>query len=38
MKQMIKDLQREILKLKKQKDACILAHSYMSEDVCEIAD
>lgn len=38
MKQMIKDLQREILKLKKQKDACILAHSYMSEDVCEVAD
>ncbi len=35
---MIKDLQREILKLKKQKDACILAHSYMSEDVCEVAD
>lgn len=35
---MIKDLQQQILKLKKEKDACILAHSYMSEDVCEVAD
>lgn len=35
---MIKDLQQSIMRLKKQKDACILAHSYMAEDVCEIAD
>lgn len=35
---MIKDIQEKILKLKKQKDACILAHSYMSEEICEIAD
>ena len=35
---MIKDLQQEILRLKKEKDTCILAHSYMSEDVCEVAD
>jgi len=35
---MIKDLQSEILRLKKERGACILAHSYMSEDVCEIAD
>ncbi len=35
---MIKDLQQEILKLKKERDICILAHSYMSEDICEIAD
>lgn len=35
---MIKDLHQQILKLKKEKDACILAHSYMSEDVCEVAD
>ncbi len=35
---MIKDLQQEILKLKKEKDVCILAHSYMSEEICEIAD
>lgn len=35
---MIKDLQQKIIELKKQKDICILAHSYMSEDVCEVAD
>lgn len=35
---MIKDLQQKISELKKQKDVCILAHSYMSEDVCEVAD
>ncbi len=35
---MIKELQEEILKLKAQTDTCILAHSYMSEDICEIAD
>lgn len=33
-----RQLQEEIIKLKKQKDFCILAHSYMSEDICEIAD
>lgn len=35
---MIKELQEEILKLKAQNDTCILAHSYMSEEICEIAD
>lgn len=35
---MIKDFQDKILKLKKQTDTCILAHSYMSEEICEIAD
>lgn len=35
---MIKDVQEKILKLKKQNDVCILAHSYMSEEICEIAD
>lgn len=35
---MLKDLQNEILKLKKEKDICILAHSYQSEDITEIAD
>ncbi len=35
---MIKDLQEKILKLKKDNDTCILAHSYMSEEICEIAD
>ena len=35
---MIKDLQEKILRLKRQTDTCILAHSYMSEEVCEVAD
>lgn len=35
---MIKDIQQKIIQLKKDKDACILAHSYMSEEICEIAD
>lgn len=35
---MIKDLQQQILNLKSEKDICILAHSYMSEEICEIAD
>ncbi len=35
---MIKDVQDKILKLKAEKDVCILAHSYMSEDICEVAD
>ena len=35
---MIKDLQEKILRLKKESDTCILAHSYMSEEVCEVAD
>ncbi|MDE6867989.1 MAG: quinolinate synthase NadA [Clostridia bacterium] len=35
---MIKDIQDKILRLKKEKDVCILAHSYMSEEICEIAD
>lgn len=35
---MIRDIQDKILKLKAQKDTCILAHSYMSEEICEIAD
>jgi quinolinate synthase len=34
----INQLQQEILKLKKETDTCILAHSYMSEEICEIAD
>ncbi len=35
---MIKDLQQRILKLKKEKDFCILAHSYMAQEIKEIAD
>ncbi len=34
----VRQLQDEIIKLKKQTDTCILAHSYMSEEICEIAD
>ena len=35
---MIKDLQQKIIDLKKRNGVCILAHSYMSEEICEIAD
>ena len=35
---MIKDIQDKILRLKKENGVCILAHSYMSEEICEIAD
>ena len=34
----IKDLQEEILRLKKEKDICILAHSYQAKEITEIAD
>ena len=34
----ITQLQNEILKLKKEKDVCILAHSYQAHDILEIAD
>ena len=35
---MIGDIQKEILRLKKEKDVCILAHCYENRDVVEIAD
>ena len=35
---MLKDLQQEIIRLKKERDVCILAHSYMPEEICEVAD
>lgn len=35
---MIKDLQNEILRLKKENDFCILAHSYQGKEITEIAD
>ena len=35
---MIKDIQNEILRLKKEKDICILAHSYQAHEILEIAD
>ena len=34
----INELQEEILKLKKENDICILAHSYQAREICEIAD
>ena len=35
---MIKDIQNDIIKLKKEKDVCILAHSYVAQEIKEIAD
>jgi quinolinate synthase len=35
---MIKDIQNEIIRLKKEKDICILAHSYQAAEILEIAD
>ncbi len=35
---MIKDLQNQIMELKRERDICILAHSYMCEEICEVAD
>ena len=35
---MIKDIQEKILKLKKEKNICILAHCYQTHDILEIAD
>lgn len=34
----IHELQQNILKLKKEKDICILAHSYVAQEIKEIAD
>ncbi|MBP3579866.1 MAG: quinolinate synthase NadA [Clostridia bacterium] len=34
----IREIQDEILRLKKEKDFCILAHTYQTPDICEIAD
>lgn len=35
---MLKDIQDEILKLKKELDVCVLAHCYQTHDILEIAD
>ncbi|MDE6088032.1 MAG: quinolinate synthase NadA, partial [Oscillospiraceae bacterium] len=34
----VSELQQEILRLKQQQDVCILAHSYVAREICEIAD
>lgn len=34
----IREIQDEIMRLKKENDFCILAHAYMSQDVIEVAD
>ena len=34
----VRQLQDKIMALKAQTDTCILAHSYMSQDICDIAD
>ena len=34
----IAQLQQEIIRLKKEKDVCILAHSYQAREICEVAD
>ena len=35
---MIRDIQDKIVALKKEKDICILAHSYQNRDIVEVAD
>ena len=35
---MIRDVQDEILRLKQEKDVCILAHSYQAREIIEVAD
>ena len=34
----IREMQDEIIRIKKEKDICILAHSYVTHDICEVAD
>lgn len=34
----ISEMQSEIIRLKKEKDICILAHSYQAEEILEVAD
>lgn len=35
---MIRDMQAEILRLKKENDVCVLAHSYTAHEILEVAD
>ena len=34
----VREMQDEIIRLKKENDFCILAHAYMSQDIIEVAD
>ncbi len=34
----ISDIKNKILKLKRENDICILAHSYQTRDICDVAD
>ena len=34
----VKEMQEKILQLKKEKDICILAHSYVAREIIEVAD
>lgn len=38
IKMTIREVQEEIMRLKKEKDICILAHSYQAREILEIAD
>ncbi|MBQ7637740.1 MAG: quinolinate synthase NadA [Clostridia bacterium] len=33
-----REIQDEIVRLKKEKNICVLAHAYMTRDICEVAD
>ena len=35
---MLRDIQDEIIRLKKENDVCILAHSYQAHEILEIAE
>jgi len=35
---MLRDIQDKILKAKKEKDYCIIAHTYQAREICEVAD
>ena len=34
----IAEIQQEILRMKKEKDICILAHAYQGQEILEVAD